>query len=155
MLLVALLVTQIVAFPCTIAFGRLAQGRSIVRLLMLCIVAYACITVYASFMENMTQFFMLAICVGMFQGGIQAMSRSYFSQIIPPRKAGEFFGLMDIFGKGASFMGTFMVSAISQLTGSMSYGILSLVVLFVIGLVLLTVVARIPDGEHEGTGTIA
>ena len=155
MLLVALLVTQIVAFPCTIAFGRLAQGRSIVRLLMLCIVAYACITVYASFMENMTQFFMLAICVGMFQGGIQAMSRSYFSQIIPPRKAGEFFGLMDIFGKGASFMGTFMVSAISQLTGSMSYGILSLVVLFVIGLALLTVVSRIPDGEHEGTGTIA
>ena len=149
MLLVALLVTQIVAFPCTIAFGRLAQGRSIVRLLMLCIVAYACITVYASFMENMTQFFMLAICVGMFQGGIQAMSRSYFSQIIPPRKAGEFFGLMDIFGKGASFMGTFMVSAISQLTGSMSYGILSLVLLFVIGLVLLTVVARIPDGEHR------
>ena len=149
MLLVALLVTQIVAFPCTIAFGRLAQGRSIVRLLMLCIVAYACITVYASFMESMTQFFMLAICVGMFQGGIQAMSRSYFSQIIPPRKAGEFFGLMDIFGKGASFMGTFMVSAISQLTGSMSYGILSLVVLFVIGLVLLTVVARIPDGEHR------
>lgn len=150
MLLVALLVTQIVAFPCTIAFGRLAQGRSIVRLLMLCIVAYTCITVYASFMENMTQFFMLAICVGMFQGGIQAMSRSYFSQIIPPKKAGEFFGLMDIFGKGASFMGTFMVSAISQLTGSMSYGILSLVVLFVIGLALLTVVARIPEGEHQG-----
>ena len=56
---------------------------------------------------------------------------------------------MDIFGKGASFMGTFMVSAISQLTGSMSYGILSLVLLFVIGLVLLTVVARIPDGEHR------
>ena len=136
MLLIALLVTQIVAFPCTIAFGRLAQGRSIIRLLMVCIVAYACITVYASTMENITQFFMLAVCVGIFQGGIQAMSRSYFSQIIPPQKAGEFFGLMDIFGKGASFMGTFMVSAISQLTGSMSAGILSLVVLFVIGLIL-------------------
>ena len=67
MLLVALLVTQIVAFPCTIAFGRLAQGRSIVKLLMVCIAAYACITVYASTMENITQFFMLAVCVGIFQ----------------------------------------------------------------------------------------
>lgn len=151
MLLVALLVTQIVAFPCTIAFGRLAQGRSIVKLLMVCIAAYACITVYASTMENITQFFMLAVCVGIFQGGIQAMSRSYFSQIIPPQKAGEFFGLMDIFGKGASFMGTFMVSAISQLTGSMSAGILSLVVLFVIGLLLLIVVSRIPDSDHSAT----
>lgn len=151
MLLIALLVTQIVAFPCTIAFGRLAQGRSIVRLLMVCIAAYACITVYASTMENITQFFMLAVCVGIFQGGIQAMSRSYFSQIIPPQKAGEFFGLMDIFGKGASFMGTFMVSAISQLTGSMSAGILSLVVLFVIGLLLLIVVSRIPDSDHSAT----
>ena len=151
MLLIALLVTQFVAFPCTIAFGRLAQGRSIVRLLMVCIVAYACITVYASTMENITQFFMLAVCVGIFQGGIQAMSRSYFSQIIPPQKAGEFFGLMDIFGKGASFMGTFMVSAISQLTGSMSAGILSLVVLFVIGLLLLIVVSRIPDSDHSAT----
>ena len=151
MLLVALLVTQIVAFPCTIAFGRLVQGRSIVKLLMVCIAAYACITVYASTMENITQFFMLAVCVGIFQGGIQAMSRSYFSQIIPPQKAGEFFGLMDIFGKGASFMGTFMVSAISQLTGSMSAGILSLVVLFVIGLLLLIVVSRIPDSDHSAT----
>lgn len=153
MLLIALLVTQIVAFPCTIAFGRLAQGRSIVRLLMVCIVAYACITVYASTMENITQFFMLAVCVGIFQGGIQAMSRSYFSQIIPPQKAGEFFGLMDIFGKGASFMGTFMVSAISQLTGSMSTGILSLVVLFVIGLILLIVVSRIPDTQRGASET--
>ena len=153
MLLVALLVTQIVAFPCTIAFGRLAQGRSIVKLLMVCIAAYACITVYASTMENITQFFMLAVCVGIFQGGIQAMSRSYFSQIIPPQKAGEFFGLMDIFGKGASFMGTFMVSAISQLTGSMSAGILSLVVLFVIGLILLIVVSRIPDTQRGASET--
>ena len=148
MLLVALLVTQVVAFPCTIAFGRLARGRNVVRLLMVCILAYACITIYASVMDNMTQFFVLAICVGMFQGGIQAMSRSYFSRIIPPEKSGEFFGLMDIFGKGASFMGTFMVSAISQVTGSMSLGILSLVILFIVGFLLLVVVSRIPEPER-------
>lgn len=148
MLLVALLVTQIVAFPCTIVFGRLAQGRSIIRLLTVCIVAYMCITIYASTMETIVQFFMLAVCVGVFQGGIQAMSRSYFSQIIPPEKSGEFFGLMDIFGKGASFMGTFMVSAISQLTGSMSLGIMSLVVLFIIGLLVLIMVSREPDAQR-------
>ena len=148
MLLVALLVTQVVAFPCTIAFGRLARGRNVVRLLMVCILAYVCITIYASVMDNMTQFFVLAICVGMFQGGIQAMSRSYFSRIIPPEKSGEFFGLMDIFGKGASFMGTFMVSAISQVTGSMSLGILSLVILFIVGFLLLVVVSRIPEPER-------
>ena len=148
MLLVALLVTQVVAFPCTIAFGRLAQGRNVVRLLMVCILAYACITVYASAMDNITQFFLLAICVGVFQGGIQAMSRSYFSRIIPPEKSGEFFGLMDIFGKGASFMGTFMVSAMSQLTGSMSMGILSLVVLFIVGLLVLVLVSGMPDPER-------
>ena len=145
MLLVALLVTQVVAFPCTIAFGRLAQDRSIVKLLVTCIVAYMCITIYASTMDSIVQFFILAVCVGVFQGGIQAMSRSYFSQIIPPEKAGEFFGLMDIFGKGASFMGTFMVSAISQFTGSMSLGILSLVVLFLVGLTILLFLSRMPD----------
>ncbi len=73
------------------------------------------------------------------------MSRSYLSRIIPPERSGEFFGLMDIFGKGASFMGTFMVSAISQATGQMSLGILSLVVLFVVGLALLWRMSLIPD----------
>ena len=145
MLLVALLVTQVVAFPCTIAFGRLASRFDTGRLIAVCVVAYMVITVVAFFMTNIVQFFALAFLVGMFQGGIQALSRSHFSRIIPPERSGEFFGLMDIFGKGASFTGTLVVSAVSQATGQTSLGILSLVALFVIGLVLLVVSQRTPS----------
>ena len=152
MLLVALLVTQIVAFPCTLIFGRVAGDGNTLRLLAVCIAAYICITVYATTMTSIGQFFLLAVAVGMFQGGIQAMSRSYLSKIIPPERSGEFFGLMDIFGKGASFMGTFMVSAISQATGQMSLGILSLVVLFVVGLALLWRMSLIPDPTRVEPG---
>lgn len=145
MLLVALLMTQIVAFPCTIAFGRLSSRFDTGRLIAVCVVAYMLITVVAFFMTNIAQFFALAFLVGMFQGGIQALSRSHFSRIIPPERSGEFFGLMDIFGKGASFTGTLVVSAVSQATGETSIGILSLVVLFAIGLVLLFRSVRTPS----------
>lgn len=145
MLLVALLMTQIVAFPCTIAFGRLSSRFDTGRLIAVCVVAYMLITVVAFFMTNIAQFFALAFLVGMFQGGIQALSRSHFSRIIPPERSGEFFGLMDIFGKGASFTGTLVVSAVSQATGETSIGILSLVVLFAMGLVLLFRSVRTPS----------
>ena len=152
MLLVALLVTQVLAFPFTIAFGRMSTRFDTSRLIMVCIVAYMLITVVAFFMTSITQFFALAVMVGMFQGGIQALSRSHFSRIIPPERAGEFFGLMDIFGKGASFTGTLVVSAVSQLTGQTSLGILSLVALFAIGLALLVVSSRTPSGrDHSDT----
>lgn len=152
MLLVALLVTQVVAFPFTIAFGRMSARFDTSRLIMVCIVAYMLITVVAFFMTSITQFFALAVIVGMFQGGIQALSRSHFSRIIPPERAGEFFGLMDIFGKGASFTGTLVVSAVSQLTGQTSFGILSLVALFAIGLALLVVSSRTPSNrDHSDT----
>ena len=152
MLLVALLVTQVVAFPFTIAFGRMSARFDTSRLIMVCIVAYMLITVVAFFMTSIAQFFALAVMVGMFQGGIQALSRSHFSRIIPPERAGEFFGLMDIFGKGASFTGTLVVSAVSQLTGQTSFGILSLVALFAIGLALLVVSSRTPSNrDHSDT----
>ena len=72
----------------------------------------------------------------MFQGGVQALSRSYFTKIIPANQSGEFFGLMDICGKGASFMGTTIVSLISQLTGNINIGVGMVAVLFVIGIIL-------------------
>lgn len=76
------------------------------------------------------------MCVGMFQGGIQALSRSYFAKIIPQEKSGEYFGLLDICGKGAAFMGTAVVSIISQVTGSMNLGVGAIVVLFLLGIIL-------------------
>ncbi len=135
-LLLALLVTQIVAFPFAIIFGKLAKKYEAEKLIMVCIVAYFGIAVFAVFLTNQVQFWILAIFVGMFQGGIQALSRSYFTKIIPANQSGEFFGLMDICGKGAAFMGTAVVSAVSQLTGSMNAGVGMIAVLFVIGFLL-------------------
>lgn len=135
-LLLALLVTQIVAFPFAILFGRLAQKYKAEKLIMVCIAAYFGIALFAVFLTNQVQFFILAIFVGMFQGGIQALSRSYFSRIIPVSQSGEFFGLMDICGKGAAFMGTAIVSAVSQITGSMNAGVGMISVSFVIGFLI-------------------
>lgn len=135
-LLIALLVTQIVAFPFAIIFGRLAQKYSTDKLISVCIVAYFGIAVFAYFLSNQVQFFALAVLVGMFQGGIQALSRSYFTKIIPAEKAGEYFGLMDICGKGASFLGTAVVSGVSQLTGSLNKGVGVIALFFVAGIIL-------------------
>jgi len=149
-LLLALLWTQVVAFPCSILFGRLSAKHDTGRLIRICIIAYTCINVFGIFLVTQWQFWVLATCVGMFQGGIQALSRSYLGKIIPPERSGEFYGLMDIFGKGASFVGMTLVSVVSQVTAGMTvkvFGITlqneniavaSLIILFVIGYILFT-----------------
>lgn len=147
-LLIALLVTQIVAFPSALLFGRLAKQYSADRLITVCIAAYFGIAVYAYFLTNQVQFFTLAVFVGMFQGGIQALSRSYFTKIIPAKQAGEYFGLMDICGKGAAFMGTALVSAVSQVTGSMNKGVGTIAVLFVIGLIFFRLSVKAEDEKE-------
>lgn len=135
-LLMALLLTQIVAFPCSLIFGRLSKKYDNKLLITICIIAYTCIAIYGLFLETQTQFWCLAFAVGMFQGGIQALSRSYFAKIIPAKHAGEYFGIMDICGKGASFLGTTIISVSSQLFNSVNAGIGMLAVIFVLGLIL-------------------
>ena len=147
-LLLALLVTQLVAFPCAILFGRLSATQDTGKLIKLCILAYTGITLFAVFLKTQWQFWLLAVLVGMFQGGIQALSRSYLGKIIPPERSGEYFGLMDICGKGAAFLGTTLIAVISQLTAGMTVHIFgqelqnesiavgTLVILFAIGYVL-------------------
>lgn len=147
-LLLALLVTQIVAFPCSIIFGRLSTKYDTGLLIKVCIIAYTCVVMFAVFMVSQWQFWLLAVMVGMFQGGVQALSRSYLGKIIPPERSGEFFGLMDIFGKGASFMGMTLISVVSQLTVGVHLNIFgvtlqnenlavsTLILLFAIGYVL-------------------
>ncbi len=147
-LLLALLVTQIVAFPCSIAFGRLSNRYDTGKLIKICIVAYTGITLFAVFLCTQWQFWMLAVLVGMFQGGIQGLSRSYLGKIIPPERSGEYYGLMDICGKGASFAGTTMVAVVSQLTEGITWNVFgiqiqntglavgTLVLLFIVGFVL-------------------
>ena len=138
-LLLALLVTQIVAFPSALIFGRLSSKYPSTTLIPVCIAAYAGIAVFAFFLTQQWQFWVLAVIVGMFQGGVQALSRSHFAKITPPEKSGEYFGLFDICGKGASFLGTMIVSVGSQLTGSANVGVGSLIVLFIVGFVLFRV----------------
>ena len=147
-LLLALLVTQIVAFPCCILFGHLSAKMDTARLIKICIVCYTGITLFAVFLKAEWQFWVLAVLVGMFQGGIQALSRSYLGKIIPPERSGEYFGLMDICGKGASFVGMTLIGVVSQFTEGMTLNLFgvqisnlgiavgTLVILFVVGYVL-------------------
>lgn len=147
-LLLALLVTQIVAFPCSIAFGRFSAKYDTGLLIKICIACYTGIALFAVFLARQWQFWTLAVLVGMFQGGIQALSRSYLGKIIPAERSGEYFGLMDICGKGASFVGTTLVAVVSQLTEGMEFTLFgvpiantgvavgSIAVLFAIGFVL-------------------
>ena len=154
-LLLALLLTQIVAFPCAIIFGRLSGTYDTALLIKVCIACYTGITLFAVFLTALWQFWMLAVLVGMFQGGIQALSRSYLGKIIPPERSGEYFGLMDICGKGASFLGTTLVAVVSQATAGLTLNVFgmelqneslavgTLVILFVIGFVLFCKVDRL------------
>ena len=148
-LLLALLVTQIVAFPFAILFGRLAKKHPTEKLISICIVAYFGIAVFAIFLQSQWQFWTLAVMVGMFQGGIQALSRSYFTRIIPAEQSGEYFGLLDICGKGAAFLGTTIVSTVTKLTNNMSLGVGMIAILFVIGFVLFRMAAKVPAAARE------
>ena len=147
-LLLALLLTQFVAFPCSIIFGRLSAKYDAGLLIKVCIGCYSVITLFGMFLVTQWQFWVLATLVGMFQGGIQALSRSYLGKIIPAERSGEFYGLMDIFGKGASFVGMTLVSVVSQVTAGTTVNVFgitlqnenlavgTLLVLFAIGYVL-------------------
>ena len=141
-LLLALLVTQVVAFPSSIIIGRLSRRVSPAHLITVCICAYFGIAVFALFMSTQAHFWILAVCVGLFQGGIQALSRSYFTKIIPAEKSGEYFGILDICGKGASFLGTTVVSVVAQATGSANLGVGAIAIFFLIGLALFRASVR-------------
>ncbi len=140
-LLLALLLTQIVAFPCVLIFSRIVKKVRPEKIITICIAAYFCIAVYAYWLDTQLDFWILAVAVGMFQGTIQALSRSYFAKIIPAEKSGEYFGLYDICGKGASVLGTALVSFLSQITGQINIGVSALSVMFLIGLILFRAAA--------------
>ena len=146
-LVLALLVTQFVAFPSAIAYGKLAGRFGTLRMIIAAVVAYCGIVLFAAFaLKTATEFWILAILVGLFQGGIQALSRSYFGKLVPKEHSNEYYGFFDIFGRYASVMGTFLVSVITAVTGSANLGVLSIGVLLVVGLVLLL---TLPDARSR------
>ena len=145
-LVLALLVTQFVAFPSAIAYGRLAKRFGTRHMLMVGVFAYFCIVMFAAFfLKSATEFWILAICVGLFQGGIQALSRSEYGKLIPKNKSNEYYGFFDIFGKYAAVMGTFLVSVFTQITGNASFGVLSIAVLFIVGFCFLCAMPKKSD----------
>lgn len=141
-LLLALLLTQIVAFPCAIIFGRLAQKFDTARLIAVCIGAYFLVAVYALWLDAAWKFWMMATFVGVFQGAIQALSRSYYARIIPKEKSSEYFGIFDIFGKGASFMGTMLMGISTQIFHTSKAGVIVIAAMFVIGIVVFKLQAN-------------
>lgn len=141
-LMLALLVTQIVAFPCALYFAKISKNKKTSSLIKVCIAAYTAIALYAVQLDKLYEFWILAVGVGMFQGAIQALSRSYYGKIIPKEKSAEYFALMDIFGKGASIVGTMIVSIVSQVTDSQNKAIIAIPVLFIIGLIVFNMAAK-------------
>lgn len=143
MLLLILLVTQFVAFPFAIIYGKLAEKFGTKRTLNMGILTYCVICIVAFFMspERDTKtltimFWVLAMLVGTAQGGIQALSRSYFGRIVPKNQANEFFGFYNIFGKFAAILGPILFGWISLATGKANYGVGSIIILFIVGSII-------------------
>ena len=145
-LIIALLLVQFVAFPAALLYNIFAAKIGVKRALFVAIVAYSLITILGFFMSVVWQFYALAVMVGLFQGGIQALSRSFYARLIPEKKAAEFYGFYNMLGKFAAVIGPVLMGTVTLVTGSNRIGILSILILFIIGSVLLFRV-----DEKEGT----
>jgi len=136
-LIVALLITQFVAFPSALAFGWIGKRRGPRFGILLCIVVYLGVTVWGYFLETVLQFYTMAVIIGLVQGGIQSLSRSYFARLVPPQKSGEFFGFFNMMGKFAAVIGPMLMGWVALTTGSSRLAILSIALLFALGAALL------------------
>ncbi|MGC3980276.1 MAG: MFS transporter [Steroidobacteraceae bacterium] len=139
-LIIALLIVQFIGFPAAILFGWLGNRYSTLGGIFIGLLVYAGVTVFAVFMDDVKEFYYMAIAIGLVQGAVQSLSRSYFGSLVPKERAGEFFGFYNMMGKFASVLGPALMGTTALLVGS-RYSILSLVVLFIVGSALL-VVAR-------------
>ncbi len=136
-LIVALLITQFIGFPAAIAFGMLGERIGPRPAILFALGVYLVVTVWAYFMDSVREFYVLAMVIGLVQGGVQSLSRSLYARLIPADRSAEFFGFYNMLGKFAALIGPFLVGAVGLLTGEPRLGILSVVVLFVAGGVLL------------------
>lgn len=134
---VFLLLTQVVAFAGSLVFARLSKKYSTTRLILICIVGYFCVCLYALTLHTLVHFAILAFGVGCFQGSIQSLSRSYYSKIIPAENSGEYFGIYDIFAKGASFLGSAVIAAVKFAGGTINVAVACLAIFFALGFVFL------------------
>lgn len=145
-LLIILLATQFVAFPFALLYGKLSERFTGKKMLYVAISIYIFICIYAYQMDTVLEFWILAMLVASSQGGIQALSRSYFGKLIPKENSNEFFGFYNIFGKFAAILGPVLLGVITQITGHSKYGVLSISGLFIIGLLVLI---KVPNPAKE------
>ena len=147
-LLLVLLFTQFVAFPFAILYGRLADKYGARKMIYVGVFIYTIIVIFAYFIRSAMDFWILAFLVGTSQGGIQAISRSYFAKLVPKENSNEYFGFYNIFGKFAAIMGPFLVGFITQITGDVKNGVLSLIVLFILGMIFLVIESKMTVSEN-------
>ena len=148
MLLGIILVLQIIGFPCALLYGTLAKKYSNRLMIIVGILTYIVTCIAAFFISELWHIFALGILIGSAQGGIQALSRSYYGKIIPKERSNEFFGFYNIFGKFAAIIGPFLIAFTTDITGVPQYGILSIIPLFVIGLIIFLM---LPKDATRGT----
>ena len=146
-LITALLLVQFVAFPATLIYSRFASKIGIKNALYTAILGYTLITIFGAFVSKEWHFYVIAVFIACFQGGIQALSRSLYSRIIPKNQAAEFFGFYNMLGKFAAIIGPPMMGYIGLITGNPRIGILSIVILFILGGFILTKV-DLQEGER-------
>ncbi len=144
---VFLLATQVVAFFGSLVFARLSKKHSTAQLILVCIIGYFCVCLYALTLHTLLDFGILAFGVGCFQGSIQSLSRSYFSKIIPAQNSGEYFGIYDIFAKGASFLGSAVIAWVKLAGGTINIAVASLAIFFALGFIFLKISDRQPLGK--------
>lgn len=150
-LIIILLVVNVVAFPFTILYSYFAKKFGTKPMILFAIGVYIVICILAMFMSKPIHFWLLGVLVGTSQGGIQALSRSYFARIIPKDRSNEFFGFYNIFGKFSAVLGPLIFGVMTQITGKSQYGIASLIVLFIVGGLMFY---RVPEVKPEGDRAI-
>lgn len=150
-LMIVLIVLQIVAFPCAMIYGKLAEKFSPKIMILVGILTYTFVCFYAVFIKTALDFWILAMLVGSAQGGIQALSRSYFGKIIPKENSAEYYGIYNIFGRVSSVIGPLLVGIIGTLTKNTRYGVLSLVILFIISIFIFLKVEAVQTIEVQIT----
>jgi UMF1 family MFS transporter len=136
-LITALLITNFVGFPAAIFYGYLGEKIGPLKGLKIAIIAYIAVAAWGSFLKTSTEFYILAGVIGLFQGGIQALSRSYFARMIPKDKSAEYFGFFNLLGKFSSVLGPVLMGAVALVSGSHRASMAVVVLFFVIGYTLL------------------
>lgn len=151
-LILAVLMVQFIGVPAALLFGRLGERIGPKIAILIGLAVYVLVTVFAAFMQHSWQFFVLAGLVGLVQGGVQLLSRSYYARLVPAERAGEFFGFYNMLGEFAAIIGPFLVGMVSYLTGSPRLSILSVILLFTVGAVLLVRVRGYPPDTPAALG---